>query len=298
MDIPIAFAFTAGLVATVNPCGFAMLPAYLSYFMKVDDQPTTSAAHNSINALKVGAVVSAGFLVVFGLAGILITLGVNALIDALPWLTIAVGIAIFILGVAMLAGREFRIALPKVGQAPTGRKYRGMFLFGVSYAIASLSCTLPIFLVVVAGAIPRLGFVAGVTTFLIYGLGMSTLLLLVTLSLAFGKQTLVQRLRRGSQHVNRIAGAILALAGVYIVFFWATTIAGDGTSQPAAVQWVEQLSSQATNAIASAPTLIGSIALGAIAVTLIASWLTIRRKADTTSSSTEPADTPPEQRAT
>ncbi|MEX2561929.1 MAG: cytochrome c biogenesis CcdA family protein, partial [Nitriliruptoraceae bacterium] len=290
MDIPIAFAFTAGLVATINPCGFAMLPAYLSYFMKVDDQPTASTAHNSVNALKVGAVVSAGFLAVFGLAGILITLGVNALIDALPWITIAIGIAIFALGIAMLTGREFRITLPKVGKAPSGRKYSGMFWFGVSYAIASLSCTLPVFLVVVAGAIPRLGFVAGVTTFLIYGLGMSTLLLLVTLSLAFGKQTLVRRLRRGSQHVNRIAGAILALAGIYIVFFWATTIAGDGTSQPAAVQWVEQLSSRATNAVASSPTLFGSFALAAVAVTVIASWLAIRRhKTDTGSSGDDPS---------
>ena len=33
IDAPLALAFAAGLVATVNPCGFAMLPAYLSYFM-------------------------------------------------------------------------------------------------------------------------------------------------------------------------------------------------------------------------------------------------------------------------
>jgi len=32
----IALAFTTGMLATVNPCGFAMLPAYLSYFLGVE----------------------------------------------------------------------------------------------------------------------------------------------------------------------------------------------------------------------------------------------------------------------
>ena len=33
----LTFAFTAGLVATINPCGFAMLPAYLSYFLWTEE---------------------------------------------------------------------------------------------------------------------------------------------------------------------------------------------------------------------------------------------------------------------
>ena len=36
IDAPFALAFTAGMVATVNPCGFAMLPAYLSYFLGLE----------------------------------------------------------------------------------------------------------------------------------------------------------------------------------------------------------------------------------------------------------------------
>jgi cytochrome c-type biogenesis protein len=142
----------------------------------------------------------------------------------------------------------------------------------VSYAIASLSCTLPVFLVVVAGAIPQLGFVAGVLTFLVYGLGMSVLLLVVTLSLALGKHALVGRLRRGSAHVNRIAGGILVLAGTYIVFFWTVTLAGDGTTQPAVVRWVEQLSSRATNAVSSSPVLVASVAAVAVTTAVLAAW--------------------------
>lgn len=278
MEIPFAFAFTAGLVATLNPCGFAMLPAYLSYFMGLDDTdgPATSTASSGLRALQVGGIVSLGFLTVFGLAGILITLGVQAVVGAMPWIAMAVGVGVVALGVAMLAGRELRVALPKTSEAPSGRRPGGVFAFGVSYAIASLSCTLPVFLVVVAGTIPQLGFIAGVVTFLTYGLGMSVLLVVVTVALAFGKQALITRLRRSSAHVNRIAGGILILAGGYIIFFWVATLTGDVGSQPAAVAWVEQLSSRATNLVADAPRLIGGSAIAVIALVAAGSWLAAR----------------------
>jgi cytochrome c-type biogenesis protein len=281
MEIPFAFAFTAGLVATLNPCGFAMLPAYLSYFMGLDEAADGPAVRRGTPALKVGGVVSAGFLLVFGLAGILITAGVQAVVDALPWVALLVGVGVIVLGLLLLAGRDLLVALPKVSHAPTGRGMRGVFWFGVSYAVASLSCTLPVFLVVVAGTIPQLGFVAGVATFLVYGAGMSALLLLVTLALAFGKHALVARLRRGSAAVGRIAGGILVLAGGYIVFFWAATLGGDGLEQPAAIQWVERLSARAVNVTADLAVLIGMLAATAVLVVVVAgrvSWHRQRRR--------------------
>lgn len=277
MEIPFAFAFTAGLVATLNPCGFAMLPAYLSYFMGIEDDATMSTAHRWLKAVKIGGVVSAGFLTVFGLAGILITLGVQAVVGSLPWIAMFVGVGVAGLGVAMLAGRELRVALPKATWVPTGRSFGGVFVFGVSYAIASLSCTLPVFLVVVAGSIPQLGLFAGVLTFLVYGLGMAVLLLVVTFALAFGKQTLVARLRRGSAAVNRIAGVILVLAGGYIVYFWAVTLRTGGQPRSGLVTWVENLSSRAVNVVASSAIPIGAVA-GLIAViVVVASLAGVRR---------------------
>jgi cytochrome c-type biogenesis protein len=278
MEVPFAFAFTAGLVATLNPCGFAMLPAYLSYFMGLDEAADRPAARRGTQALKVGGVVSAGFLLVFGLAGILITAGVQAVVDALPWVALLVGVGVVVLGLLLLTGRDLLVALPKVSRAPSGRGLRGVFWFGVSYAVASLSCTLPVFLVVVAGTIPQLGFVAGVATFLIYGAGMSALLLLITLALAFGKHAVVARLRRGSAAVGRIAGGILVLAGGYIVFFWASTLAGDGLEQPAAIQSVEQLSARAVNATADLAVPIGIVAATAVLVVVVTGRVSERRQ--------------------
>jgi cytochrome c-type biogenesis protein len=278
MELPFALAFTAGLVATINPCGFAMLPAYLSYFLGLDEGAGDPAAGSIGRGLVVGAVVSAGFLTVFGLAGVLLSAGVQVVIDVLPWAAMVVGIGVAVLGVALLRGHELRVSLPEVGRAPQGRGLRGVYLFGVSYAVASLSCTLPVFLIVVAGTIPQLGFVAGVATFLVYGLGMSTLLLLVTLAVATGKRAFVGRLRRSSQHVNRIAGGVLVLAGAYIVVFWVSTLVGDGTSQLAAVTAVEQLSSRVTNEVSRWSAALG-FAGAAGATGVLVAWLRSRRRA-------------------
>ena len=35
--IPLGYAFGAGMVSSVNPCGFAMLPAYLGLFVGIRD---------------------------------------------------------------------------------------------------------------------------------------------------------------------------------------------------------------------------------------------------------------------
>lgn len=294
MEIPFAFAFTAGLVATLNPCGFAMLPAYLSYFMGIDDDGAMSTAQRWLQAARIGAVVSAGFLTVFGLAGLLITVGVQAVISVLPWIAMVVGIGVAILGVVTLAGTELRVSLPKVAWVPSGRGLGGVFTFGISYAVASLSCTLPVFLVVVAGTIPQLGLLAGMTTFLVYGAGMAVLLLVVTFALAFGKQGVVARLRRGSVAVSRISGAILVLAGTYIVYYWAVTLRSGGQPRSGLITWVEQLSSRAVNTVGSSALLIGAVSatlvltiVGASAASVLRSRRAARRRPSAAGSSAE-----------
>ena len=234
IDAPLTLAFAAGLVATVNPCGFAMLPAYLSYFMGLEeDQTSRSRAMRS--ALAVGTVVSTGFLVVFGLTGLLITAGFRSVIGAMPWFAGVVGVGIVALGISLLFGREVTIGLPKARRATSGRGYRSVFLFGVSYAVASLSCTLPVFLTVVATQATRGSFVSGVATFLAYASGMALVLMAITVALAVGKRSLVAGLGGAGRSVGRVSGAILVATGSYIVWFWSVNIrSGTGAVGPGA----------------------------------------------------------------
>lgn len=278
IQAPLAVAFAAGLVATVNPCGFAMLPAYLSYFMGIDTgQQTRPEAVR--RALTVGGVMSLGFLLVFGIAGIVFSAGFRALTTLLPWLALLVGVGIVILGIAMIRGYEMRVAGPKMSSGKGTGDLRSMFMFGVSYAVASLSCTLPAFLAVVASQLTTANLIGGIATFLAFGVGMSALLVALTIALALGKQTLVSRVRKMSQYVNKAAGVILVLAGGYIIWFWSTNINDPVAASSSSVfRFTDGLASDIQSLVGGNPTVVGIILSGLI-VTAVAYVITRSRSA-------------------
>ncbi len=266
--IPILLtAFTAGLVATVNPCGFAMLPAYLGYFLGMDETTDRTTVTAVGRALRTGAVVSAGFLLVFGVAGTIIVAGVRSLTNVLPWVALVVGVGLIGLGIALLRGRYLTIHLPSV----RGRKDRtngSLFIFGISYAIASLSCTLPIFLSLVATTFTQTTFLAGLAAFISYGLGMSMVLIGITVALALGKDTLVRRLRGTAPYINKISGVVMIIAGAFIVWYWATILrfGAAALGNNALVRFVDRLSATLTTAISGSPVTSAMVLLAVIAV--------------------------------
>src|SRR4028118_785806 len=111
--LPFGFAFGAGMVAAVNPCGFAMLPAYLSLYLsaKEKDFARRSPASRMLRALLVGGSVSAGFILLFGLAGIVVSAGGSALLGAMPGVAVLIGAALILLGLWVLAGRTLYLGI-------------------------------------------------------------------------------------------------------------------------------------------------------------------------------------------
>lgn len=282
-DGTLALAFATGMVATINPCGFAMLPAYLSYFLGMED-PSTSATAGVRRALAVGLAVSAGFLLVFGVMGILITQFSVAIQDKLPWVTIVIGVVLVGLGIAMLRGFEPVLRLPKLQKGTGSRQLWSMFLFGVSYAVSSLSCTIPLFLVVVAGTFSGTSFVAGLATFMAYALGMALVLMALTLAIALARQGLVRSLRSALPYVNRVAGVLLILAGAYMAYYgwYEIQVFSTGTDPggPAGTvfAWNSSISRWITN---TGPLRIGLVLAAAImfAVLVASAWRSTRRPA-------------------
>ncbi len=260
MTAALALAFGAGLVATINPCGFAMAPAYLSYFMGLNsDERSRAGAVRT--AFAVGGVVSLGFLVVFGIAGIVISAGFRTVTGWIPWIALAVGALVGLLGIAMLLGYEPKVALPRAARGRTGSGFGPVFGFGVSYGVASLSCTLPVFLVAVAGQLTQQSLLGGFAVFLAYTAGMSFMLLAVTIVLALGKRSIVNRLRASAAYINRVSGAILVLAGGFIVWFWSTEITSGATAlgESGAFRAIERLQSSILNFVADRTLLIGVV---------------------------------------
>lgn len=226
-----------------------------------------------------GGVVSAGFVTVFGAAGLLLSSGARALTTALPWAAVVVGAAVIGLGGWLLSGRTLRVIVPTPGQAAQGRSVGAVYLFGVAYAVASLSCTLPVFLAVVAGTATNRGAVSVLIVLGVYAVAMTLPLLALTVGLAFGRDVLVHRIRRLGRHTNRIAGVMLVVAGVYIVAFWTVDLAGTTAGPLAnAIVFVERGSSRVTNLIGSDP-LLWAAAFGAIVIPAVVGAVRGHRRA-------------------
>jgi cytochrome c biogenesis protein CcdA len=276
-DASLAFAFAAGLVAVANPCGFGMLPAYLAWF--VGDLRARAGSPLGA-ALAIGAAVSAGFLVTFGVVGAIVAVGLRQAIGVIPWLALAVGVGVTALGVWLLSGREVTLALPGLARGPGGSGVRAAAGFGVSYGVASLSCTLPVFLSVVAAATTQPTVLGGVSVFLAYAAGMSLVLLALAVALAFGRTALLGRLRAATGAFQRVAGGLLVLAGGYVTLFWtANLLAGDGpatASGPVAV--VESVAAALPTTLSAAPLAWGGVFVAVVLAGVVAAVLARRRR--------------------
>ncbi len=225
--LPLGFAFGAGMVSAVNPCGFMMLPAYLGLYLSGDaGAAPPSRARRLLQPLLVGGVVSAGFVVLFGVSGLAISAGARYLVAVFPWIGLGVGVLLVIAGAWLMSGGTLYSGLAaraagRVGQ-PERVGLRGYFLFGISYGTASLSCTLPIFLAVVGTSLAVEGLAASAGQFVLYALGMGLVVLLLTLAVALLKGALVGAMRRALPYVQPVTAGLIVLAGAYIVFYWLT----------------------------------------------------------------------------
>lgn len=268
IDAPLAYAFGVGMVATFNPCGFAMLPAYLSYFLGLESRTDPEARGSVLRALAVGASITAGFLAVFGLLGIVLEPTLDTIQDRLPWVTIALGAVLVVLGALMLGGRTFTLSLPKVTKGTQSQELWSVFLFGVSYALVSLSCTIALFVSVVSTTFDSANVASGIVVFLAYGLGMGLVLTVLTMAIALARQGLVRRMRSVLPYVNRISGGLLVLAGAYVTYYgwYELQVRGGDTSGGGLADRVFQWNADVSNWIQD----VGPVRLGLLLALVIA----------------------------
>lgn len=228
MDVGLfGFALVAGAFATVNPCGFVMLPALVAVQLQGSGRGDVGRRELMIRAVGFGLQATLGFLVVFGLIGAIVALGARSLVQAFPYGGLAIGAILLAIGLWSLLGRR-PLPIPGVTSRPFGRAPSGAVAFGAAYAVASLSCTLPVFLAVVGGTLFAGGVVAAVVPFAGYAIGMGGVLLAVTLTTALSAGALVRALRSAMPYVELVGAALLTGIGAYLVLYWLPRLASFG----------------------------------------------------------------------
>jgi cytochrome c biogenesis protein CcdA len=274
----VGLAFVAGMVAAFNPCGFAMLPAYLTLVIDPQGGSQLSAVGR---ALVATAAMASGFLAVFGSFGLLTVSLASTVQQYLPYVTLLIGVTLVGLGIWFLSGREFRVPNLAGGRwAPTAR-LGSMFGYGVGYAIASLSCTIGPFLAVTGSSLRSGSPAQGVLVYLAYVAGLALVVGVLAVAVALASSAMIDRMRTVLPYISRISGVILIVVGLYVAYYGFyeirlftangsaddPVIGGAGRLQRVLAGWVYQHGAW--------PWLVG---LGALAVVTTVMWTRRRRR--------------------
>lgn len=221
--LPIGIAFAAGMVASVNPCGFIMLPTYITYHLGTED----AGYHESpwpgrlLSALRLGLAATAGFVLVAAATGVAVVAGGHWLRTVFPFAGIVIGLGLIGLGTWLLvSGRDLAVlAASRVHVSPR-RNLSNAFAFGIAYSVASLSCSLPVFVAVVFQAMGSGDWLGSAGQFAGYALGMGAVLTAVTVGAALFRGAVARWLRGAMPYVHRTSVLFLLGAGLYLLYYW------------------------------------------------------------------------------
>lgn len=223
VTLPFLFAFLAGMVASVNPCGFVMLPSYISYHLGNEEEGfyRRSFLERAGRGLLLGAAATGGFVAVAAAVGLVVAAGGQWLTSTFRYFGALLGAVLLGLGLWLLSGRGklALLAASRVHVSPR-RNLGNVVAFGAAYSISSLSCTLPIFLAVVGIGLGTQGLGAAFGQFMGYALGMGSVLIAVTVGAALFRGAVARWLRGSMLAISRASAMFLAGAGGYLLYYW------------------------------------------------------------------------------
>jgi cytochrome c biogenesis protein CcdA len=165
------------------------------------------------------------FVLLFAAVGLPIALGASVIVDWLPYIALSLGVVLVVVGGYRIAGGSFYSAMPErlgARMAFGKRGTRSYFMFGLAYGLASLSCTLPIFLPVVGLSVTTGAGLGSLGSLALYGLGMGTVIIVLTVTTAVFKTAVATRLRRVLPYIDKVGTVALFAAGAYLVYYWLT----------------------------------------------------------------------------
>lgn len=217
----LGLALGAGAATFFSPCSVGLLPSYIAFFIgtRSKGEETRDAVESVWQGARFGVIASLGFLAVFTVCGAAFGfLGSRIVAPYITTIALAIGVAILVLGILYLTPRSPALSIPL--RAPELKGPFSIFLFGAAYALASLGCTLPLFLSFVLGSLLTAGLAEGILVYAVYALGMGLVMVAVSALLGAGRGHVVARVRSLVPLVKKASGAVMVLAGGYIVYYY------------------------------------------------------------------------------
>jgi len=205
------FIFTAGALALLSPCGFPMLPGYISYYI--------GAKASLEKAVSGGVACTLGLLSVFSAIGVAVSTLGSFVSRYIPLLELVAGLIVVFMGISMIIEIRFPTFFT-ISRAPRQRGLVGIFLYGVVYGLATLGCSAPIFFSILFYAVAAGGPLHGMITFVVYVIGMGLPIIVTTILVAKAKKLMLERMVKMIPWFQKISGLVLIIIGVYLIYFY------------------------------------------------------------------------------
>jgi len=209
--VSIIWPFTAGVFVLLSPCGYALIPGYISYHL--------GAEVTFSRAIKGGIISTIGLIAVFSILGFM-SLLVSGVIR--PYLTLLVffsAIVMISFGVLITIGFNFKSTYFQIG-VPDKRGMMGFFVFGIAYGLGAAGCTSPIFFTVILSAVINSGTFGGLLSFIAYAFGVGIPLMITSIFVATAKRSLLSKINSITPKLHKFSGITMILVGVYLIYYY------------------------------------------------------------------------------
>ena len=273
----LSLAFLAGVLAAFNPCGFVLLPAYLTSIIMGEKAHGQKWAAD-LRALKFSTGMTVGFIGVFGSFALLLASISSSIERFLPMVTLLVGAILIFISISLIMGRTLilrKLANPNI--APT-HSWLSQIGYGISFALASLSCTVGPFLAITAAAISKGNALSTLTLFTTYAIGMGSVVLLLALLVVTARLGIITNLKSSQGKISTLSGYILLVVGLYEAWYgWyeIRILRGNNSSDPI-VSFATSIQSKVTQWIANLGS--GTIVLSLLLLISVLLLINFRRR--------------------
>ena len=212
--VAVPLLFGAGLVTSLNPCIYPMIPITAGTLAGVDVQGRTRRRTVGLTLTYVTGL--ALFYAVLGLiAGL--TGSLFGTIGSSPWARLAIGNVLLVFALAMLDVIPIRLPARLAAWAGSlgggGGSYPAVFLLGATSGIVAAPCGAPAFAVVLTWVATTQSAVLGFVYLFVFSLGMTALLVVV--GLFSGTLAALPRAGAWMAWIKRAAGVVLLIMAEY-----------------------------------------------------------------------------------
>lgn len=202
-------SFVLGLLTTTSPCILPLYPGFLAYLSSQDE-------------LKVGKQkYLLGFFVLAGVLTMMLALGAIIAFLAVPigsvlaYIIPLANLLILILGILLLLNRNPFKTLPQIKMPALRHPFSNAYAYGLLYGPIALPCSGPLIVAAFAISFTPTETFSQLWTFLWFGLGLGTPLLILSLLSGALQRQLAMTFARHSRIVNIIGGLLLIGVAIY-----------------------------------------------------------------------------------